>query len=177
MNDEKTYKTVESNCGAKIMKGIVKVIEKYKDNLTTTTTTKEYLIIFWYNTSIFYGLPKIHKSKLIQNVINEELKEYVHSITLFARQDHWPHIFGLEALDYWLENHPENLHARLKKEFVLECAKFILQNNNMKSNNEFYNQIKVTAMGAIFVPTYAIFRWDILKSNFIVSALLNTDNF
>ena len=66
-----------------------------------------------------------------------------------------PHTFGLEALDYWLENHPESLHARFNKEFVLECAKFILQNNNMKFNNEFYNQIKGTAMGTIFAPTYA----------------------
>ena len=65
-----------------------------------------------------------------------------------------PHTFGLEALDYWLENHPESLHQRFNKEFDVECAKFILQNNNMKSNNEFYNQIKVTAMGTIFAPTY-----------------------
>ena len=64
-----------------------------------------------------------------------------------------PHILGLEALDYWLENHQESLHARFNKEFVLECAKFILQNNNMKFNNEFYNQIKGTAMGTIFAPT------------------------
>ena len=35
--------------------------------------------------------------------------------------------FGLEALDNWLENHPENLHGRFNKEFVLECARFILQ--------------------------------------------------
>ena len=87
MNDEKTYKTVESNCGAKIMKGIAKVIEKYKDDLTTTIT-KEYLISFLYNTSIFYGPPKIHKSKLIQKAVKEELKEYVHSMALFVRQDH-----------------------------------------------------------------------------------------
>ena len=66
-----------------------------------------------------------------------------------------PHTFGLEALDYWLENHPESLHARLNKEFVLECAKFILQNNNMKFNDEFYNQIKGTGMGTIVAPTYA----------------------
>ena len=32
---------------------------------------------------------------------------------------------------------------------------FILQNNNMKFDNEFYNQIKGTAMGTIFAPTYA----------------------
>ena len=65
-----------------------------------------------------------------------------------------PHTFGLEALDYWLEKHPESLHATFNIEFDLECAKFILQNNNMKSNNDFYNQIKVTAMATIFAPTY-----------------------
>ena len=47
-----------------------------------------------------------------------------------------PHTFGLEALNYWLKNHPESLHVRFNKEFALECAKFILQNNNIKFNNE-----------------------------------------
>ena len=68
-----------------------------------------------------------------------------------------PHTFGLEALDYWLENHPESLHTRFNKEFVLECAKFILQNSNMKFSNECYNQVKGTAMGTNFTPTYATF--------------------
>ena len=63
--------------------------------------------------------------------------------------------FRLETLDYWLENHSENLHARFKKEFALEYAKFILQNNNKKISNEFYSQIKGIAMGTIFAPTHA----------------------
>ena len=88
-----------------------------------------------------------------------------------------PHTFGLETLDYWLENHPKSLHARFNKEFVLECAKFILQNNNMKFNNEYYHQIKGTAMGTISLQLMQLYRWDILKSNFIVSALLNMKNF
>ena len=33
-------------------------------------------------TSNFYGLPKIHKSKLIQSVIKEQQEEYVHIIEL-----------------------------------------------------------------------------------------------
>ena len=57
----------ESNCDAKVMKGIVKIIEKYRDDLTKKE--KEYLISFSYNTSNFYGLPKIRKTKLIQNAI------------------------------------------------------------------------------------------------------------
>ena len=65
-----------------------------------------------------------------------------------------PHTFGLETLDYWLENHPESLHVKFNKEFVLECATFILQNSDMKLNNEFYNQIKGTAIGTILAPTY-----------------------
>ena len=76
LNDETTYKMVEGNCDAKVMKGRAKIIEKYKDNLTKKE--KEYLTSFSYNTSNFYGLPKIHKSKLIQNAIKEQQKEYVH---------------------------------------------------------------------------------------------------
>ena len=87
-----------------------------------------------------------------------------------------PHTFRLEALNYWLENQPESLHVRFNKEFVLNCAKFILQNNNMKFNNEFYNQIEGTAMGSVFAPTYATLVSKML-SNFIVSALLNMENF
>ena len=33
LNDETTYKMVESNCNAKVMKGVAKIIEKYEDNL------------------------------------------------------------------------------------------------------------------------------------------------
>ena len=39
----------------------------------------------------------------------------------------------------------------------MECGKFILQNNNVKFSNEFYNRIKGTAMVTIFAPTYATF--------------------
>ena len=34
LNDEATYKMVETNCDAKVIKGIANIIEKYKDNLT-----------------------------------------------------------------------------------------------------------------------------------------------
>ena len=167
---------VEANCDAKVMKGIAKIIEKYKDNLTKKE--KEYLTSFSYNTSNFYGLPKIHKSKLIQNAIKEQQKEYVHIIepsdlklrpivagpicptrplsnlidillkpfllhvksyvkdnldflSKCLRENYEdmlqvtsdvvnlytniPHTFELEALNYWLENHPERLNARLTK--------------------------------------------------------------
>ena len=70
LNDETTYKLIELICDAKVMKAIAKIIEKCKANLTTKE--KEYLINFWCNTSNFYGLPKIHKSRLIQNAIKKQ---------------------------------------------------------------------------------------------------------
>ena len=78
LNDQTTYKMVEANCDAKVMKRITKIIEKYKDNLIKKE--KEYLTSFSYNASNFYGLPKVHKSKLIQNAIKEHQKEYVNII-------------------------------------------------------------------------------------------------
>ena len=77
-NDETTQKIVESNCGSKVIKGIAKILEKCKHNLTKRD--KKCLISFSYNTSHFYGLPKIHKSKSIQDMIKEKQKEYVHII-------------------------------------------------------------------------------------------------
>ena len=66
-----------------------------------------------------------------------------------------PHTFRLEVLDYWLANHPRSSHVKFNKEFVLECAKFILQCNNMKFIDKSYNHIRGTTMGAIFSPIYS----------------------
>ena len=65
------------------------------------------------------------------------------------------HEYGLEVIEYWLDNFPESLHPRFYKEFVLESVKFILENNNLNFDNEYFNQIKGTAMGTLFAPTYA----------------------
>ena len=66
-----------------------------------------------------------------------------------------PHKFGIEAVDYFLSKYQEDLHPKFKKEFVLESANFILKNNTVTFDSEFYLQIKGTAMGTIFAPTYA----------------------
>ena len=63
--------------------------------------------------------------------------------------------YGLEAIEYWLDKFPESLHPRFPKEFVLESVKFIYENNNLNFDNEYFNQIKGTAMGTIFTPTFA----------------------
>ena len=66
-----------------------------------------------------------------------------------------PHNFGLETINYFMTKYQEDLHARFKKKLVLESANFILKNNMLTFNSKFYLQIKGTAMGTIFAPTYA----------------------
>ena len=48
----------------------------------------------------------------------------------------------------------EDLHSRFKKEIVLELANFIVKNNTLTFDSEFYLKIKGTAMSTIFAPTY-----------------------
>ena len=66
-----------------------------------------------------------------------------------------PHEFGLEDIDYFFTKYQEYLHPRFRKESVLESANFILKNNILTFDSEFYLQIKGTAIGTIFAPTYA----------------------
>ena len=60
----------------------------------------------------------------------------------------------LEATEYWLDTFHKCLHPRLSKEFVLESVKFILENNNLKFDNDYFNQIKGTSNGYHLCPTY-----------------------
>ena len=54
-----------------------------------------------------------------------------------------------------LDKFPESLQPRFSKQIVLESVKFILENNNLNFDYEYFSQIKVMAMGTIFAPTYA----------------------
>ena len=66
------------------------------------------------------------------------------------------HTFGLEALDYRLQNHQESLLARFKQRFVLECVKFVLKTITWNSIMSFITKCKVqTTIRAIFGPNYA----------------------
>ena len=57
LKDETTYKMVEGNCDAKLMKGIAKIIEKYKYNLT-----KRKRISYDIHKDIFACLFSIHNT-------------------------------------------------------------------------------------------------------------------
>ena len=66
-----------------------------------------------------------------------------------------PHEYGLEAIEYWLDKFPESVHQIFSKEFVSASVKFVLENKNTKFDNVYFNQVKGSAVGTIFAPTYA----------------------
>ena len=66
-----------------------------------------------------------------------------------------PHELGIEAIKYWLDKYPQEIQNRFSKEFILEGIELILKNNSFYFDGTFYRQIKGTAMGTKFAPTYA----------------------
>ena len=65
------------------------------------------------------------------------------------------HDLGIKAINSWLTKHPELIHERFSKEFILESIIIILQNNNFYFNDKMHTQVRGTAMGTKFAPTYA----------------------
>ena len=75
LNDNITYRKTNDSCDKKVMKELGKLVEKYKDDLMDKEI--DYLTNFSYNTSNFYGLPKVHKSDIITQAIMEQNSEYI----------------------------------------------------------------------------------------------------
>ena len=64
-----------NNAPQSIMKKIKKRLQKFKEE--ATKAEKEYIHKLSWKTSNFYGLPKIHKSKCINEAINEQDAEHI----------------------------------------------------------------------------------------------------
>ena len=75
LNDEKTYKKLNSNPDQAIMKKVKPFITKYK--LLRTDSEYKYLIHNYFETSNFYGRPKILKSEIVHKAIKEQNKELI----------------------------------------------------------------------------------------------------
>jgi len=75
LDDEKVYKKVTVNIDKTIQKQLFKHIDKYKNQLHKNEISA--LKVSTYNTSNFYGLPKIHKSKEITDTITTQNKELI----------------------------------------------------------------------------------------------------
>ena len=73
------------------------------------------------------------------------------------------HELGLEAIEYWLNKHPEEIPRRINHGFIKRGIKFILVNNNSYFNWNHYNQVKGIAVGTNCAPTYATFVLSYLE--------------
>ena len=75
LNDSTTYRKVKPNCDNLVMNKLTEFVKKYKNVLTSQESN--YLSKFSYSTSNFYGLPKIHKSKIIEEAIKHQNTECI----------------------------------------------------------------------------------------------------
>ena len=88
-----------------------------------------------------------------------------------------PHELGLKSIDYWISEFPDELNAKFNKNFVMKAIDFILNNNIFIFNDVYYKQIKGTAIGPSFAPTYAnltvgfleIKLYNIIECNFSIN--------
>ena len=73
--DRDTYSEIESNNSKQILLEIKELSKKYSKCLFKEE--EEYITKFEMKTSNLYGLPKIHKSKLIKDAIEQQNSEYI----------------------------------------------------------------------------------------------------
>ena len=69
LNDAKSYQKTNQKCHNRAMKKIGELANKYESFLTKAE--KIYLTNISFSTSNFYGLPKVHKSKQINEAIQQ----------------------------------------------------------------------------------------------------------
>ena len=70
LNDSNNYEKTSKNFDKDTMKNIHVLCQKFNDHLTEKEI--DYVTKFEYRTSNFYGLPKIHKSKLLKDAIVDQ---------------------------------------------------------------------------------------------------------
>ena len=216
LEDQSFSKKLPQNEDKKTMSQIGKLIRNHGQNLTKNEI--DYLTNFEVRTSNFYGLPKIHKSKEIQenirncknthikipkpedlklrpiiagpssstqrlsNLLDILLKPLCKKVPSFIRDDmdflnyipdrvplntilvsfdvtslytNIPHDLGIQAVTFWLEKYQAEIPTRFPPDFIVSGLKLVLENNHFYFNDNFYLQIKGTAMGTKVAPTYA----------------------
>ena len=67
LQDEVTYKKANENCDKKVFKDLEKLVTKFSNCLLKEE--QDFLTKFSFSTSNFYGLPKVHKSEIIEEAM------------------------------------------------------------------------------------------------------------
>ena len=65
-----------------------------------------------------------------------------------------PHELGLKAIKFWITKKRSLIPDRFSNAFILESVKFVLVSKNFSFDNVMYKQVKGTAMGTKFAPSY-----------------------
>ena len=81
-----------------------------------------------------------------------------------------PHELRLQALDFWIDKRRDLIPQRFSKAFIIESAKFIIENNNFIFDTVLYKQLKGTAMGTKFAPSYTCVTVEYLGETRLFSA-------
>ena len=75
LQHEVTYKKNNENFDKKVFKDLEKLVIKFRSSLLKEE--RDFRTKFSFSTSSFYGLPKVHKSKIIQEAIQVHNSEYI----------------------------------------------------------------------------------------------------
>ena len=75
LQDEVTYKKTNENCDKKVFQDLEKLVAKFSNCLLKE---EQYVLTrFSFSKGNFYGLPNVHKSKIIQEAIQVQNSEYI----------------------------------------------------------------------------------------------------
>ena len=75
LKDTEQYQQVDSNTDSKAFKDMKTFVNRYSDELLDKEYN--YLTNFKYNQAFFYGMPKVHKSKIIQEAVKSQNCKYI----------------------------------------------------------------------------------------------------
>ena len=87
-----------------------------------------------------------------------------------------PHKLGLTAISFWLNKYPNELPNRIRKDFILEGIKLILENNSFCFNDTYFLQTKGTAIGTKFAPIYATLVLAYLEETMYIQSEIEFDS-
>ena len=160
LNDSQTYEEITTNKNKNVMKLIKELAGNHSHNLIEKEVS--YVCHFDFKTSGFYGLPKIHKSKIIcQEAKVQKKPKTVPERTILVSFDvtslytNIKHKLGVKAIEYWINKHPGSLNPHFSKEFIIDSVLFKLTNNTFTFDDRIFLQKKGTAMGTKMAPSYA----------------------
>ena len=218
LNDQNTYKFIKDDQISSTINKIKKFTKKYSETLTQKEI--DFINNFEIKGSNIYGLPKVHKSKEINEAIQQLKAEYIeikspsdltfrpivagpscptsrishivdilikplqevtksyirddidflskiprkvnskhgHTLVTFDVESLYTNIdktLGIKAVKYWINKYRNLIPSRFSESFIADAIEIILDNNTFAFDDEYFLQVKGTAMGTKFAPSYA----------------------